>query len=104
MARHLHGKIHITPPEGVESLVPNYLAVVRRGMGEILAGVASQDCNIARRVGHQFKGSGEGFGFPEITRAGAALELAAISANDSEIRSQIVALATYLDRVEIVVA
>jgi hypothetical protein len=63
-----------------------------------------KDCTIARRVGHQFKGSGEGYGFPEITRAGAAVELAAMSANEDEIRSQILALASYLDRVEIVVA
>ncbi len=103
IARHLNGKIHITPPEGIEKLVPNYLATIRRGMHEILAGVESKDCEIARRVGHQFKGSGEGFGFPEITRAGAALELAAIDQNDEEIRGQILALATYLDRVEIVV-
>ena len=46
-------------------------------MDEILAGVDSKDCNVARRVGHQFKGSGEGYGFPEITRTGAAVELAA---------------------------
>ena len=56
-----------------------------------------------RRLGHQFKGSGEGYGFPEITRAGAAVELAAKAADQDEIRSQILALSTYLDRVEIVV-
>jgi PAS domain S-box-containing protein len=104
IARHVGGKIHVTPPEGIEGLVPNYLANIRRGMDEILVGVDSNDCAIARRLGHQFKGSGEGYGFPEITRAGAALELAAMSDNDHEIRSQIVALASYLDRVEIVVA
>jgi len=71
-------------------------------MGEILAGIDLSDCKIARRLGHQFKGSGEGFGFPEITRTGAAVELAAIAANEDEIRRQILALAAFLDRVEIV--
>ncbi len=94
---------HVTLPDGIEGLVPEYLATVRRGLDEILVGVDSKDCSIARRLGHQFKGSGEGYGFPEITRVGAALELAAISANDDEIRSQIVALAKYLDHVEIAV-
>ena len=103
ISRHISGKIRITPPEGIEGLVPNYLASVRRDMDEILAGVDSNDCKIARRLGHQFKGSGEGYGFPEITRTGAAVELAAIAANEDEIRSQILALAAYLDRVEIVV-
>jgi len=103
IARHLGRKIHITPPKDVESLVPRYLANVRRDMGKILAGIDSQDCETARRLGHHFKGSGTGYGFPEITRAGAAVEAAALLADETEIRSQIVVLANYLDRVEIVV-
>ena len=102
ISRHLHGKIRVTPSEGMEGLAPNYLASVRREMGEILAGVDLNDCTIARRLGHQLKGSGEGYGFPEITRTGAAVELAAIAANEDEIRRQILALAAFLDRVEIV--
>jgi len=104
IARHLDGKIRITPPQEIEELVPSYLANVRRDLGEVLAGIDSQDCKVARRVGHQLKGSGEGYGFPEITRTGAAVELAAIEANEAEIRSQILGLAAYLDRVEIVTA
>ena len=102
IARRLNGKIRITPAEGIESLVPGYLANLRRELNEILAGDPT-DCELARRLGHQFKGEGESFGFPEITRAGAAVELAAIAADEDEIRNQILALATYLDRVEIVV-
>jgi signal transduction histidine kinase/CheY-like chemotaxis protein len=103
IARHLSGKIRITPPEGIESLVPAYLANLRRDMHEILAGGDSKGCELARRLGHQFKGEGECYGFPEITRTGAALELAAIADDADEIRNQILALSTYLDRVEIVV-
>jgi PAS domain S-box-containing protein len=103
ISRHLSRKIRITPPPGIEGLVPTYLASVRRDMNEILAGVDSKDCKIARRLGHQFKGSGEGYGFAEITRVGTVVELAAIASNEDEIRRQILALATYLDRVEIVV-
>ncbi len=104
LARHLSGRIRVTPPEGIEGLVPNYLTGIRRGMDQILQGINVNDCASARKVGHQFKGSGEGYGFPEIARAGAALELAAESSNEEEIRSQILGLAAYLDRVEIVVA
>jgi CheY-like chemotaxis protein len=103
ISRHLGGKIRITPPQGIEGLVPKYLENVRRGIHEILANTESQDCEQARRLGHQFKGSGGGYGFPEITRIGAAVELAAKAANQAEIRSQILALSDYLDRVEIVV-
>ena len=96
------GKIRVTPPKGIEGLVPQYLANIQRGMDEILAGVDSRDCQVARRLGHQFKGSGDGYGFPEIARIGAAIELAAMDANEDEIRSQTLALARYLDRVEVV--
>jgi len=102
IARHL-GKIRITPPPGIEELVPNYLASVRQDIVKILAGVDASDCTIAQRLGHQLKGTGQGYGFPEITRTGAAVELAAMAANEDEIRSQILSLASYLDRVEIVV-
>jgi PAS domain S-box-containing protein len=102
IVRHLSGKIRITPPEGIEEMVPTYLANVRRDMQEILARSASKDCGTARRLGHDFKGSGEGYGFPEITRTGAAVELAAIAFDEEEIRAQILALSAYLDRVEIV--
>ena len=71
-------------------------------MDEILAGVDLNDCKIARRLGHQFKGTGDGYGLPEITRTGAAIEVAAMAENEDEIRSQIRTLALYLDRVEIV--
>jgi CheY-like chemotaxis protein len=101
--RHLSGKIRITPPKGIESLVPKYLENVRRGINEILAEGATKDCDRARRLGHQFKGSGSGYGFPEITRTGAAVELAAKEADAEKIRTQILALSSYLDRVEIVV-
>ncbi|HEY1760165.1 MAG TPA: response regulator [Bryobacteraceae bacterium] len=100
--RYVGGKIRITPPKDVEDLVPSYLANVRRDLDRILADVDSKNCESAGRVAHQLKGSGEGYGFPEITRTGAAVELAALEANEAEIRSHILALAAYLDRVEIV--
>jgi hypothetical protein len=68
----------------------------------MMTAIGKQDCEIAGRLGHQFKGTGHGYGFPEIAQAGTAIELAARSANEGEIRRQILALAAYLDRVEIV--
>jgi PAS domain S-box-containing protein len=103
IARHIHGIIRITPPEGIEGLVPNYLASIRRDMAAMMTAIGEQDCEIAGRLGHQFKGTGHGYGFPEIAQAGTAIEVAARSANEGEIRRQILSLAAYLDRVEVVV-
>ena len=101
--RHIRGIVRITPPQGIEGLVPNYLVSVRRDMAAMMTGVDAKDCEIAGRLGHQFKGTGHGYGFPEIAQAGTAIELAARSANEGEIRKQILSLAAYLDRVEVVV-
>jgi two-component system, sensor histidine kinase and response regulator len=103
IARHIHGIIRVTPPEGIEGLVPNYLASVRRDIATMMTAIGEQDCESAGRLGHQFKGTGHGYGFPEIAQAGNAIELAARSANEGEIRRQILSLAAYLDRVEVVV-
>jgi PAS domain S-box-containing protein len=100
IARHI-GKIRITLPPGIEGLVPTYLANVRHGLDQILAG-DSKDWETARRVGHQLKGTGESYGFPEITRTGAAVESAAKAGREDEIRGQILALSSYLERLEIV--
>jgi PAS domain S-box-containing protein len=102
ISRHLRGKLRIIPPKDVESLVPMYLESVRCEMEDILAAVDSKDCEIASQAGHRLKGTGEGFGFLEISRSGAALELAASAANETEIRTQILVLGAYLDRLEIV--
>ncbi len=103
IARHIHGVIRVTPPEGLEGLVPDYLASIRRDMASMITAIGEQDCGRAGRLGHQFKGTGHGYGFPEIAQAGSAIEMAARSANEDEIRKQILSLAAYLDRVEVVV-
>jgi len=103
ISRHIGTKIRITPPEGIEGLVPNYLLSVRRDLDNMLAAINSKDCKIAVTLGHQLKGTGQGYGFPEITRSGATIESAAIAGDEETIRSQILVLAAYLDRVEVVV-
>src|SRR4029077_21051174 len=73
IARHIHGFIRITPPEGIEGLVPDYLASVRRDMATMMTAIGEKNCAIPDRLGHQFKGTGEGYGFPEIAQAGTAI-------------------------------
>ena len=101
--RHTRGIVCVTPPEGVDSLVPDYLASIRRDMATMMTAIGEQDCEIAGRLGHQFKGTGHGYGFPEIAQAGSAIEVAARSANEGEIRRQLLSLAAYLDRVQVLV-
>ena len=99
IARHLKEKLRTTIPKCIAGLVPGYLTSGRLEMGMILAGLDKGDFEVAQRLGHQLKGSGESYGFPEITRAGAAIEVAALESNETEIRIQTAALAAYLDQV-----
>ena len=69
-------------------------------MGDILAGIEGSDYEIARKLGHQMRGSGTSYGFPEVTSAGAAVEIAAKAGNGDEIRRQLLELASALDRAE----
>lgn len=102
ISRHIGAKIWITPAEGIEALIPSYLVSVRRDLDKMLAAINAKDCKIAITLGHQLKGTGQGYGFAEITRTGAAIESAAVAGDEERIRSQILGLASYLDRVEII--
>jgi HPt (histidine-containing phosphotransfer) domain-containing protein len=48
--------------------------------GELRRGIAAGDTELLRRVGHQLKGSGGGYGYPALTEAGRALEDAVVVA------------------------
>jgi len=86
---------------GISGLVPKYLQHVRRDMKDILAGIELKNFQVARKLAHQLKGSGRGYGFPEISTAGAAIEMAARDADEAEIRGQLKALSDHLDGVAI---
>jgi HPt (histidine-containing phosphotransfer) domain-containing protein len=47
-------------------------------------------------LAHNWKGTGTSFGFPEITRLGTDLELAANELNHDSVSRQIADLATYI--------
>jgi signal transduction histidine kinase/DNA-binding response OmpR family regulator len=99
ISRYLKETLRIAVPKSIADLVPEYLAGGRLDMGMILVGLDNGNFEVALRLGHQLKGSGESYGFPEITRAGAAIEVAAMAANETEIRVLTVALAAYLNQV-----
>jgi hypothetical protein len=48
------------------------------------------------------RGDGGGYGFPDISNIGAALEQAGKDQNFSEIHRHIMELSTYLERIEVI--
>jgi CheY-like chemotaxis protein len=61
----------------MENRRPEFLAKRRADLVRIREAVASQDFGTIKSIGHNCKGIGKGYGFPEIGLAGAALESAA---------------------------
>jgi HPt (histidine-containing phosphotransfer) domain-containing protein len=86
--------------ERLRAIVPAYLEGRRRDMLAVLAALDKGDYEQIRTVGHKMRGSGTGYGFPEITAIGQRLELAAESRDAAKARNYIADLSEYLDVLE----
>lgn len=58
----------------VQDLVPQYLARRRNDVERVRQSLRERDFETIRRAGHDMKGSGSGYGHPDITRMGARIE------------------------------
>ena len=86
-------------PAGLEHIAPGYLAKRRGELPVLRQLLQSLDWNQIRVLGHNMKGTGTGYGFPEITNLGAALEQAAKQSNPDAVSAQLLELEAYLSRV-----
>ncbi|MCX7892755.1 MAG: Hpt domain-containing protein [Burkholderiales bacterium] len=83
------------------ALVPGFLARRREDAAAIRAAARAGDFATARSLGHQLKGSGGGYGFPEITRLGAEIEEAAKSHDAGRVVEWAETLSDYLRRLQV---
>lgn len=96
------GKIVVKIDKDIADLVPVYLNSRRKNMEEIPGLLAKDDYEALRRMGHQMKGSGGGFGLALLTGLGGRIELAAQKKDKKAIQAQAAKLRDYLDSLEIV--
>ena len=85
----------------LETLVNRFLARKREDLDRVRAALATRDFETIRRIGHDLKGAGEGFGFPELSAFGAALERAAIARNERALKEQLAAVEQFLSRLRV---
>ena len=64
-------------PSGIEALRPRFLANRKGELVKLREALAARDFNTIRIIGHNCKGIGKGYGYPEISELGAAIETAA---------------------------
>ena len=92
--------VWIDDPDLAE-MIPSFLENRIRDLAALRGAGAAQDCAAVRRLGHDMKGTGAGYGFDGITRIGAELERAAIRGDLDAIRCAVEELADFLARVEV---
>jgi DNA-binding NarL/FixJ family response regulator len=67
-------RIIIQIPPDLADIVPGYLAARKKELPEMMERLAASDFERLRILGHNMKGSGTSYGFPELTQFGAELE------------------------------
>ena len=80
-----------------EDLQTRYFERRKRDLQECLLQVTSSNFRYIEKVGHQLKGNGITFGFPELSEIGMALELAAQSGTRAEILAALGELSRWVE-------
>lgn len=96
------GPVVVHVDASFEPLVPKFMTNRKKEITTMTEAVAQGDFETVRKVAHGMKGVSGSYGFPDMTTVAARLEQAAKIADQGAILSDLTALASYLDRVEIV--
>jgi len=94
------GVIRIQIPVGFQELTPGYLASRRSEVGEMTQLLEARNYQRLRFLGHNMKGTGESYGFPDLTRIGALMERSSAREDHETLSANLGELTDYLERVE----
>ncbi len=84
-------------PPGLKALVPGYLAGRRNDIAILRSALAQADYAVISRLGHNLKGTGTPYGFPDITAIGRLLECAGKESDHAEASRHIERFASFLE-------
>ena len=94
-------KIEVVVDEDLAAIVPKFLDNIRRNPPAIAAALDRNDFDTVRSLGHNMKGTGTTFGFPQISEIGDELEQAAKKQDADSARSLNNKLSHFLDSVNV---
>ena len=94
-------KLVVSVDPQIAALVPRFIRNREADVGRIRAALAGADFELIRVAAHAMKGAGGGYGFPEISRLGAAMEEGARQRDAAAIASLLASLEAYLGRIEV---
>ncbi len=95
-------RVRVIAKEGLEDLIPEYLANCTKSIVDLAEAVARKDLTTVRGIGHGMKGCGTGYGFAAITDFGRNIENAAAENDEATVAEQISKLGTYLENLEVI--
>jgi signal transduction histidine kinase/DNA-binding response OmpR family regulator len=87
--------------DGMEDVVPRYLAKRRAEVPVYSDAVARLDFDSIKQLAHKMRGTGAGYGFPVLTEIGGAMEKAAMAGDAARLGESIKHLALYLDSIDL---
>lgn len=87
--------------EEIRELVPAYVEARKREVPEMMRLLAAGDFERIGALSHNIKGTGSGYGLPELTRMGAEINEAAKQADGQSIGKQLMELGNYLNQVKL---
>jgi len=93
-----HAALRETPPE-LADLAEEYLHNRCRDAEKLRAAASERAFDAARRLGHNIKGSGAGYGFPRISELGAEIERAAARGDHAALQRAACALSEFAEKV-----
>jgi HPt (histidine-containing phosphotransfer) domain-containing protein len=94
-------KLIVSVDPQIAALVPRFLANRAADVAKVRAALAGADFETIRAAAHGMKGAGGGYGFPEISRLGAAMEEGALQRDAALIAALVASLEDYLGRIEV---
>jgi len=109
IARHAHArpeapsvaKLDVVVDDELLAIIPKFLNNIRRNSPLIAAALARADFDTIRSLGHNMKGTGTSFGFPQISDMGDELERAAKQQDADSVRNITANLVHFLDSVDV---
>jgi HPt (histidine-containing phosphotransfer) domain-containing protein len=81
------------------ALLPKFIGHRQRDAVDIRAALERGDYQTISRLGHNMRGNGASYGFPDLGTLGERLETAAHQRNEGEVRTQLASLDEWIERV-----
>jgi HPt (histidine-containing phosphotransfer) domain-containing protein len=82
---------------GLAEILPQYFSLCRRDLLNLQAALEQKDFERVRVLGHNLKGSGGAYGFPELTEIGSSLETSGKINDVSAAKAGVERLAEFLN-------